>query len=126
MASSRGSLEIAELCARVCGWRILLVNNRNTADVASQLDGALHIHCTVEDAVGHPRLRQALLERIERRTYDAVLVAQGFAQHADSSQIAAACRRTRIPYVAVGKGRYAEIILAMRTVLLRQTPAAPD
>lgn len=118
MVLPRSIDEFTALRAHVSGWRVLLVSKRGRPDASDHIEVVLGIRCLIEDAAGKPRRRRSLVERIERRTYDAALVAQGFVRHADSDHIAAACRRAEIPYIAVGKGCFAEIAQAMRTVLL--------
>lgn len=121
MASPDNTVRLADLQRRVAHWHVLLVGNRGAAPVVARLGRELSLRCTVEDAAGRPRRRCSLVERIARQRYNAVLVAQGFTPHADSTQIAAACLRAQIPYIAVGKGRFAEIVRAMQAVLLRTT-----
>lgn len=118
MANPLEAYHLDELRRRVDGWRVLLVGNRDAAVVSDRLARELGLRCTVEDAAGKPRRRASLIERIGRRSYDAALVAHEFTRHADTDAIAAACRRVGIPYIAVGRGRFSEITLAMRAVLL--------
>jgi len=123
VANSYDSGEFLDLRARVADWRVLIVGNRCAAEVVDQLARVLGIRCTLEAAVGKQRRRQSLIERIEHGSYDAVLVAHGFAQHADTGLLAAACRRAEVHYIAVGKGRFTEIVHAMRVVLVPRARA---
>lgn len=107
----------------VAGWRVLLISNRCNTDVADQLTRTLGIACQVEDVSHKPRHRRSLVERIERRSYDAALVAHGFVGHGDTRSISAACRRAGVPYIATGKGRLVEVLAAMQAVLLPRPPS---
>ncbi|MEZ4454814.1 MAG: hypothetical protein R3B09_35515 [Nannocystaceae bacterium] len=105
-----GAAHLPAVRAAVSGKRALLVLNRAAPELVARLRVELGIECDAEAAVGSPRRRRHLLERIRRGRYDLVLVAQGFAGHGDTQTIKSACREGGAINVLVGKGRLGQIV----------------
>lgn len=101
---------LSEVRAAVSGKRALFVSNRSAPEIVALLRTELGLECDAMAAVGSPRRRDHLLERIRRGTYDIVLVAQGFAGHGDTRTIKAACHEVGAMNVLVGKGRLGQIV----------------
>lgn len=104
---------LAELRALLQGCHALLVTNRSAPEIEKLLADRLGLVCEAVASVGKARRRQALLRRIHSGSYDIVLVAQGFSNHADTEQFSAACRQAGICFCAVDKGRIARVITAL-------------
>lgn len=104
---------LVELRAYFGGRRALLVSNRAAPEIEKLLADRLGLVCEAVASVGNPRRRQALLQRIRRGSYDIVLVAQGFSNHADTEQFGAACRQVGTYFCAVDKGRITRVIAAL-------------
>ena len=103
----------SEVRAAVAGRRALLVGNRADPRIAALFRAELGLECDVVAAVGSPRRREHLLERIRRGTYDIVLIAQSFASHGDTETIKEACERARAMNVLVGRGRLGQIVASL-------------
>lgn len=103
----------AELRARVRGRRALFVSNRSAPELERLLAARLELVCEAVASVGSPRRRQALIQRIQRNTYDIVLVAHGFSGHVDTAQLGEACRRVGTLFCAVDKGCLGRVVEAL-------------
>lgn len=105
------------------GRRALFVSNRSFPELESRLHAELGLDCEAVASVGSPRRRHALLQRIRGGAYDLVLVAHDFSGHADTEQIAAACRSANILYRAVGKGRFTRVVSCLLATSAPQAAA---
>jgi PII-like signaling protein len=113
-----GVPHLSEVRAAVSGKRALFVSNRAAPEIVALLRTELGIECDDMAALGAPRRRQHLLERIRRGTYDIVLVAQGFAGHGDTGTIKEACHEVGAMNVLVGKGRLGQIVANLYRCIL--------
>lgn len=104
---------LAELRMILRGCRALLVTNRSAREIEKLLADRLGLACEAVASVGKARLRQAMLRRIRGGSYDIVLVAHGFSNHADTEQFGAACRQAGVCFCSVDKGRIAQVIAAL-------------
>ena len=66
---------------------------------------------------GETKRRQALVTPIASGTYQFVLGATGFLSHSIDGQISQACRKGKVPYVRVHRGRPLACLRAMQREL---------
>ncbi|HGG56509.1 MAG TPA: hypothetical protein ENK31_01800 [Nannocystis exedens] len=98
----------AEVRALIQGWQAALLTNRESPKVREAIEQQLGLSCDIH--INKVRRRQALCSRIQRGSYDLVMVAHGFVSHSDTATVRDACSDSNTPYVAVGKGRPTNII----------------
>ena len=98
---------LQQLCDRVRphtqGRRVLFASNRADDKLEARLTELLGVRMTGCDSA--PRRLQSQCERIAQGSYDLVLSATGFQDHAMDSALAKATSAARIPYVRVNRGR---------------------
>lgn len=98
---------LQQLCDRVRphteGRRVLFASNRPDDRLEARLTELLGVRMTGCD--GAPRRVQSQCERIAQGSYDLVLSATGFQDHAIDGAMARAASAAGIPYVRVNRGR---------------------
>lgn len=98
---------LQQLCDRVRphteGRRVLFASNRADERLEARLTELLGVRMTGCD--GAPRRVQSQCERIAQGSYDLVLSATGFQDHAIDGAMARAASSAGIPYVRVNRGR---------------------
>jgi len=94
------------------GKRALFVSNRTDPDLEAAI-GAAFQFAELDWCEGSPRRVQTVAERVTKGTYDMVLGATGFQSHSMDTHLFRACRRARIPYVRVHRGRTLACTLAL-------------
>jgi hypothetical protein len=83
--------------------------------------------------VKSPRRVQSLCESISQGTLDAVLLCTGFMGHKDVNVIIETCKRSSVPFIPCGKGKWAEIVQSLERhkaslapLLVRPTKLRPS
>lgn len=106
-AESTDDSALQQLCDRVRphteGRRVLFASNRADDRLEARLTELLGVRMTGCD--GAPRRVQSQCERIAQGSYDLVLSATGFQDHAVDGAMARAASAAGIPYVRVNRGR---------------------
>jgi hypothetical protein len=105
------------------GRRVLFASNRSDARLEARLTELLGVKMAGCD--GGPRRVQSQCERISQGSYDLVLSATGFQDHAVDGALAHAASLAGIPYVRVNRGRP----LACAQAIVRELgklPATPS
>ncbi|MEO5731380.1 MAG: hypothetical protein ABI134_21345 [Byssovorax sp.] len=106
-AESTDDSALQQLCDRVRphteGRRVLFASNRQDDRLEARLTALLGVRMTGCD--GAPRRVQSQCERIAQGSYDLVLSATGFQDHAIDGAMARAASAAGIPYVRVNRGR---------------------
>lgn len=105
-----------ELLARIVphtqNRRALFVSNREDPDLRQRLSTAFAFS-ELEWSDGTPRRLQDLADRVAGGRYDLVLGATGFQSHNMDAVFARACRKAKVPYVRVHRGRQLACILGL-------------
>jgi hypothetical protein len=114
---------IVELFQRVrlhtAGRRAAFISNRNDPELASMLHEALGF-AEIDWCEGTPRRVQDITIRIGQGAFDYVLAATGFQSHSVDGKLYDACKRAKVPYVRVNKGRP---VACAAAILRRMSPA---
>ncbi|WP_373046600.1 hypothetical protein [Vulgatibacter sp.] len=97
-----------EVLARTRGKRVLFVSNRSEPRLQEVLVERLELAC-IDWREASPRRLDAAVEAIVGGSYDVVLAATGFLDHAADGVLKRASKRVGVPYLAVEKGKPARV-----------------
>lgn len=98
------------------GKHALFVSNRADPNLRERLK-SLFEFAELDWLTGETKRRQALVTPIASGTYQFVLGATGFLSHSIDGQISQACRKGKVPYVRVHRGRPLACLRAMQREL---------
>jgi hypothetical protein len=98
------------------GKAALFVSNRADPNLRERLK-SLFEFAELDWLAGETKRRQALVTPIASGTYQFVLGATGFLSHSIDGQISQACRKGKVPYVRVHRGRPLACLRAMQREL---------
>lgn len=94
------------------GKRALFVSNRADPNLRQRLKELFEFE-ELDWSAGETKRRQALVTPIQSGSYQFVLGATGFLSHSIDGQISQACRKGKVPYVRVHRGRPLACLRAM-------------